>query len=218
MYEYIYILCTKQICCICKAHAQRMPKDWSRHHMHSSLVALWPWRSEAMTGYSASSPDEVRAKSETKTCPGIKWEGRTGRGRDWETQTGIIYCRTLSSENVRSPTSRKPTLWQAALCYGAMHFGTLAAQTFVTPETFGRWVYFHFETILMTSNNLHHSATCFFSLSRLWYLGFAIPWEPCWATPKFRSPSHIFLMDRALSVRFCPHHSNILYLTIVILL
>ena len=162
MYEYIYILCTKQICCICKAHAQRMPKDWSRHHMHSSLVALWPWRSEAMTGYSASSPDEVRAKSETKTCPGIKWEGRTGRGRDWETQTGIIYCRTLSSENVRSPTSRKPTLWQAALCYGAMHFGTLAAQTFVTPETFGRWVYFHFETILMTSNNLHHSATCFF--------------------------------------------------------
>ena len=41
-------------------------------------------------------------------------------------------------------------------------------------------------------NNLHHSATCFFLMSRLWYLGFAIPWEPCWATPKFRSPSHIF--------------------------
>jgi hypothetical protein len=92
---YIYILCTKQICCICKAHAQRMPKDWSRHHMHSSLVALWPWRSEAMTGYSASSPDEVRAKSETKTCPGIKWEGRTGRGRDWETQTGIMSIQSI---------------------------------------------------------------------------------------------------------------------------
>jgi hypothetical protein len=150
------------------------------------------------------------------------WKGKGLRNTD-RYHVNTIYCRTLSSENVRSPTSRKPTLdswtlWQAALCYGAMHFGTLAAHTFVTPETFGRWVYFHFETILMTSNNLHHSATCYFLMSRLWYLGFALPWEPCWATPKFRSPSHIFLMDRALSVRFCPHHSNILYLTIVILL